>query len=62
MVIEKVFEFNKDLTKFQDCSEAVRTLARQGVSDLFDNNLRKRSAASHEVNTLQPRKKKKVVS
>ena len=26
MVVEKVFEFNKDLSKFQDCSEAVRTL------------------------------------
>jgi len=38
MVVKKVFEFNKDLSKFQDCSEAVRTLARQGVSDLFDKN------------------------
>jgi len=53
MVVKKVFKFNKDLSKFQDCSEAARTLARQGVSDLFDKNPRKRSAASHEVNTLQ---------
>ena len=54
MVVEKVFEFNKDLSKFQDCSEAVRTLARQGVSDIFGKNPIKRSTASHEVNTLQP--------
>ena len=56
-VVKKVFEFHKDLSKFQDCSEAVRTLARQGVSDLFDMHPRKRSAASHEVNILQPRKR-----
>jgi hypothetical protein len=57
MVVEKVFEFNKDLSKFQDCSEAVRTLAHRRVSDLFDKNPRKRSAASHQVNILQPRNK-----
>ena len=58
-VVNAVFTFHKDLSKFKDC-EAVRSLACQ-VSNLFDDkNPRKRSATSQEVvHTLFGRKKAK---
>jgi hypothetical protein len=48
-VIDTVLKFKKGLSKFNDCSKDVCSLAFQRVSDIFDKVPKKRSDSKSDV-------------